>query len=72
MIILYTKPSCPQCMIAKQLLDKNKIEYNVEEDIDISIKIAEENNIMSFPFANIDGVVINNRELIKYINKKGE
>ena len=71
MIVFYTS-HCPKCKVLKQLMDKKQIEYIEVDDANNYMPIAEDNNIMSMPFAKIDGVVINNRELIKYINKKGE
>ena len=71
MIKFYTS-NCAKCKVLKQLMDKNKIEYEEIDDEDVYLKLAEDNGIMSMPFAEIDGKIINNQELIKYINEIGE
>ena len=68
MIKLYSS-HCPQCMIIEQMMNKNKIEFEVIDDEDVYISIAEQNNISSMPFADVDGVVMDIKELRDYIKK---
>lgn len=71
MIKLYSS-HCPQCMIIEQMMNKNKIEFEVIDDEDVYIPIAEQNNISSMPFADVDGVVLDIKGLRDYICvKKG-
>ena len=71
MIIFYTS-HCPKCRMLKQLMDKNKIEYMEIDDENIYMSIAEDNGIMSMPFAKINGVIYNTKELQNYINERGK
>ena len=65
MIKFYTS-HCPQCKIAKTIMDKKHIEYNEIDDENIYIPIAEKHNIASLPFGEINGKVVTNKELMKY------
>lgn len=71
MITFYTS-HCPRCKVLMTLMDNKKIEYEVVDDSNIYETLAEKNNIDSMPFAEIDGKVVETKELIKYINSKGE
>lgn len=66
MIIFYTS-HCPKCKMLKSLMDRKKIEYTEIEDENCYMSIAEDNNIMSMPFAMIDGKIYNTKELQNYI-----
>ena len=69
MIKFYTN-NCPNCKILKLLMDKKGIKYEVFDDENIYMNIANENNIRSMPFAEIDGIVLNTKELQDYIMRK--
>lgn len=69
MIKFYTN-NCPNCKILKSLMDKKGIEYEVFDDENIYMNIANENNIRSMPFAEIDGIVLNTKKLQEYIMRK--
>lgn len=72
MIAFYTS-HCPKCKVLKQLMDNKKIKYLEIDDEDIYMQIADENKIMSMPFAYINGTIYTTQELQKYINdNKGE
>jgi len=43
------------------------IKFEVIDDENIYLSIAELNNIMSMPFAEINGKIYNSKELQKYI-----
>lgn len=68
MIKLYSS-HCPQCKMVEQMMNKNKIEFEVIDDQDIYMPIAEENNISSMPFADVDGCIMNTNKLKEYIKK---
>jgi len=51
-------------------MDKKGIKYEVFDDENIYMNIANENNIRSMPFAEIDGIVLNTKELQDYIMRK--
>lgn len=66
MVTFYTS-HCPKCKVLKKLMDDKKIEYNEIDNPDIYVEIGEKNNITSMPFAEIDGKVVNTKELQNYI-----
>ena len=51
-------------------MDKKHIEYNEIDDENIYIPIAEKHNIASMPFGEINGKVVTNKELMKYITEE--
>ena len=66
MIKFYTY-HCPKCKVLKKLMDDKKIEYEEIDDEDIYLEIADKNNIISMPFAEINGRVVNTKELQNFI-----
>ncbi len=66
MIKFYTS-HCPKCKVLKKLMDDKKIEYEEIDDENIYLEIANKNNIISMPFAEIDERVVNTKELQNYI-----
>ena len=49
---------------------KNKgIKFEKIEDNDVVMSIAKEHGIMTIPFADVDGQIMNSKDFIKYINK---
>ena len=66
MIKFYTS-HCPKCKILKKLMDDKNIEYEEIDDENIYLEIADKNNIVSMPFAEIDERVVNTKELQNYI-----
>lgn len=66
MIKFYTS-HCPKCKVLKKLMDDKSIQYEEIDNPDIYIEIGEKNNIASMPFAEIDGKVVNTKELQNYI-----
>jgi hypothetical protein len=51
----------------KMMMDKKNIKYEEIDDEDIYLSLAKKNNISSMPFAEINGKVVNTKELQKYI-----
>lgn len=66
MIKFYTS-HCPKCKVLKKLMDDKNIEYEEIDDENIYLEIAEKNNIISMPFAEINERVVNTKELQNYI-----
>ena len=73
MIKFYTS-HCQNCGILKMVMDLHHIEYEEIDDEEIYMPIAREHKILSMPFAEIDGLVVNTKGLQKYIKEitKGE
>lgn len=66
MIKFYTS-HCPKCKVLKKLMDDKGIEYEEIDDENIYLEIAEKNNIISMPFAEINERVVNTKELQNFI-----
>lgn len=58
---------CPKCKVLKKLMDDKKIEYKEIDNENIYLEVAKENNILSMPFAKIEGNVVDSKTLQKYI-----
>lgn len=60
-VTVYSTPTCPYCIRAKQFLKDNNIQF---EDIDVSAdqaagqKMVEKSGQMSVPVLDIDGEII--------------
>ncbi|MDD5650206.1 MAG: hypothetical protein PHF86_07320 [Candidatus Nanoarchaeia archaeon] len=63
---LYTS-HCPKCKILERILIDKKVDFIKEDNERIYLPIAESNNIMSMPFAEISGNILNTKELQTYI-----
>lgn len=66
MVTLYTS-HCPRCKVFENLLKTKKIEYNTVDDEKIYLPIADEHDIMSMPFASVDGTIMNHKQFQDYI-----
>ena len=66
MIKFYTS-HCPKCKVLKKLMDDKNIEYKEIDDESIYLDIADKNNIIAMPFAEINGRVVNTKELQNFI-----
>jgi hypothetical protein len=51
----------------KKLMDDKGVEYNIIDDESVFMPIADKNNILSMPFAEVDGNILNTKELQKHI-----
>ena len=64
-ITLYTQKCCPQCKVLEDILNKNHIEYAVNDNInDMS-----QRNITHTPMMDVDGVLYDMGAAIKMINE---
>lgn len=69
MVLLYSN-GCPRCKLVKASLEAKKIPYEVISDNDEILKVAQENNELSLPFAIIDGKFYGAKDLQKWVIKK--
>jgi ABC-type lipoprotein release transport system permease subunit len=53
-------------------MDMKAIKYQEIDDESIYMPIAEINNIMSMPFAEINGEILDTKKLQEYIKENGE
>ena len=65
-ILLYTT-HCPKCNMIENILTKKNITFQKEENLETILKVAGENNISSAPFAKIDGIIYNTKQLQEFI-----
>lgn len=69
-MIKFYSNNCPRCKVLKMLMDKNNIEYNEFDDPNLYMSVAKDNGIMSMPFAEIDGVLYDSKDLQMYIKER--
>ena len=69
-MIKFYSSHCPKCIVLENQMKNKKIDFEIIEDEDVYMPIAKENNIMSMPFAEIDGQIYNTMQLQKYIMEK--
>lgn len=62
MIVLYST-GCPQCNVLKQRLDEHKIDYVVEDDVEVMIK----KGFTSAPILDVDGEIMNTQQAFKWL-----
>ena len=73
MKVIFYSSHCPKCRVLEQLMKQNNIDYQLIDDENIYLSIAEKNEISSMPFAEIDGEIIDTKKLQQYINdRKGD
>lgn len=70
MEVIFYSSHCPKCKVLEQLMNKKNIDYKMIDNEEIYLPIADANEIMSMPFAEIDGKILNTKELQAYINNK--
>lgn len=58
---------CPKCNILQKMLDKKNINYEIITDENVYMPIAEQNHIMSMPFAEVNNKIYNTKEFENYI-----
>lgn len=66
-MIKFYSNNCPKCKMIKSIMNTNEIEYTEVNDEEIYMKIADDNKIMSMPFAEIDGIIYKTKDLQAYI-----
>lgn len=60
-VTVYSTPTCPYCKMAKEFLEKNKVEFtdvNVAEDKEKAQQMIEKSGQMGVPVIDIDGEII--------------
>lgn len=62
-VTLYST-DCPKCKVLEKKLDESDVTYETEKNIDIML----EKGFVSAPMLEVDGVVMNFKEGIEWIN----
>ena len=65
---VYGKQNCGNCILLKNILDNNKIEYEYSDDQKELMKIGSATRIMSAPIVEYDGKYYTMQEIIKILN----
>mgnify|MGYP003611779027 FL=1 len=68
-MITYFSSHCTRCKVLKSLMDKEGIAYEEVDDAVIYMPIADENRILSMPFAEVDGKILDTKQLQIYITE---
>lgn len=63
-VTIYTT-NCPQCKALEAMLTRNKISFNKCEDIGVMLEMG----MQSSPFLDVDGVLMNYGQAIKWIKE---
>lgn len=69
-VIKYYTIHCPKCRVLQMLMDKKNINFEVIDDKDVVMSVAEENNIKSAPFAFIDDECYDTKQLQEWIKEQ--
>jgi glutaredoxin 3 len=60
-IAVYSTPSCPYCVMVKDFLKKNNVEFddiNVAEDREKAQEMIQKSNQMGVPVIDVNGTII--------------
>ena len=74
-ILLYTKDTCKYCILAKELLDKNAIPYEVIElgnNRDLHQKMADQTGQNTVPYVCVNGEFIGGYKSLQELEKSGK
>jgi glutaredoxin 3 len=74
-ITIYSKPHCPYCVLAKELLDLKKVEYteiDLIKDIDKKDEMIKKSGRMTVPQIFIGDKHIGGYDNLKELEDKGE
>ena len=69
-IILYSS-HCPKCDMIEKILKEKGIEFELVDNESIYLTLAEQNGIDSMPFADINGKILDIKDLQEYIKNRG-
>lgn len=61
---------CDACDILQSKLDSKNIKYDLVDDTDTVIAVAEKSNITSAPILEVDGVVMDYRTALKWVKEQ--
>ena len=62
-IIMYTT-HCPQCKVLERKLENKGVEYTVVDNVEVMVELG----IKAAPVLSIDGVLMNFKESVNWIN----
>lgn len=69
-ITLYSS-HCPKCDMIEKILKEKGIDFNLVDNESIYLPLADQNGIDSMPFADINGKILDIKDLQEYIKNRG-
>lgn len=68
-VILYSS-HCVNCNLYQCVMDKKGIGYKIVDDENVYLPIADSHHITSMPFADVDGTIMDTKQLELWIKKQ--
>lgn len=68
-ITLYST-GCPKCTMIETIMKKKNLNYVLEKREEEILRVADEHNIRSAPFADIDGIFYTTKQLQEFLIQK--
>ena len=69
-VIKYYTIHCPKCKILQGLMEKKGISFDVIDDNDTVMEVAEQYGVKSAPFALVNGECYNTKKLQEWIKEQ--
>lgn len=69
-MIKFYSSHCPKCLMLEKIMRDKKIEFELIDNEKVYLEIADAHSILSMPFAEIDGVILNTTQLQSYISNR--
>lgn len=63
-VILYTT-HCPKCIALEKILKKNNIDFEINDDMDTIIEVAEKANISTAPILSVNDEILTYEKAMK-------
>lgn len=69
-IILYTT-NCPKCKVLEKKLENKNVEFEIVDDIDKVLEIADRFGIMSAPILEVNDNVMEFNKAVEFVDNMG-
>ena len=66
-VILYTT-NCPKCKVLEKKLEDKNIDFEIVDNVDKVLEIADKFGIMSAPILSVDGNIMEFNKAINWVN----
>ena len=70
-VILYTT-NCPKCKVLEKKLEDKNIDFEIVDNVDKVLEIADKFGIMSAPILSVDGNIMEFNKAINWTEGVGE
>lgn len=68
MSVKFYSSHCRNCMTLQALMNSKGIAYEIIDDEEVYLPIADAHQILSMPFAEVNGVIFNTKQLQDWID----